>query len=253
MLNKITILSLVAVFSLMILTTNTEQSFAAEPSKALNKAEIDKLIHSYIMENPTVILQSVENYQKRDQTERRAEGIKKNSRLLFNDPTTPYAGNPNGDVTVIEFFDYNCGYCKRVWPEIAQLLDNDSNVKFLMKDYPILGPSSELASKWALASHKQGKYFEFHKALIDSKGAVNEKKLEKIAKTLSLDISKMKKDVQSDDVALTIQKNRALAVDLGITGTPAFLVNEAVAPGAVSYSQLKSMVEEERRKQAASK
>ena len=214
--------------------------------KSFTKKEIKQIVHDYIMENPQVILQSVDNYQKKNINEKREEALKRNKSMLFDDKDTPHVGNPNGDVTVVEFLDYNCGYCKRVWPDLDKLLKNDPKVKVIFKEYPILGPSSEKAAKWALAAHKQGKYLEFHRSLFESKGAITDSKLEKIAKKLDLNVARMKQDANSNEVMAIIQKNRALGLDMDITGTPAFVIEDTVIPGAVSYEQLRNVVEEKR-------
>ncbi len=213
----------------------------------LTEKDINKMIHNYIMENPHVILQSVEKYQREGASKKRESAIKRNKEYLFSNKNTPVVGNPNGDVTVVEFLDYNCGFCKRVWPNVEKLLKNDPNVKFLFKEYPILGPSSEMAARWALAAHKQGKYFDFHKNLIESRGAITEEKLTKIAKKLDLNIVKLKQDVNSSEITETLQKNRNLALELEITGTPGFVIEDTVIPGAASYEQLRNIVKEKRK------
>ena len=234
--------------------TGQKDAVAAAPqSSDLDRAQIEKIIHDYIVDHPEVILQSVENYQKQSTEERQKVALKEHADRLFNDETTPVAGNPKGDVTVIEFFDYNCGYCKRAWPNLEKLMDNDKNVRVLFKELPILGEASELAARWALAAEGQGKYLEFHKELLESRGALNEDKLKSIAEDLGLNPVRMKQDAQSDAVTKIIQKNRSLAVALDITGTPAFLVEDTIIPGAISYDQLNLLVKDKRKQKEGDK
>lgn len=219
---------------------------AAEP--ALDKAAVEKIIHEYIMNNPTVIMDSVDQYQRKTAREKSAEAIKSNTVYLFQDDDAPFLGKADGDVKIVEFFDYNCGYCKRVLPELQSLVDKDKNVKIVFKDFPILGPSSETSAKWALAAHKQKKYFPFHKIMMEHKGAISDELLQKAAKDAGLDVEKAKKDVESTDIMMQIEKNRALAGQLGISGTPAFVIGEDVIPGAIPVDEIQKLVEEARKK-----
>ena len=215
------------------------------PSAPMSKADVEKIIHDYLKDHPLEILNSVDEYQRSKVSEQHKAGLEQNQFALFKEKA-PEIGNPKGDVTIIEFFDYNCGYCKRVLPTIEALLSGDKNLRIIFKDFPILGPSSELASKWALASDKQGKYFEYHKALMNARGAINEETLSSLAKDVGLDVEKLKKDAQGSDIGDIIGKNRNLASSIGLTGTPAFVVGSQVAPGAVPLEQFKTMIETER-------
>ncbi len=209
---------------------------------ALTKSDVEKIVRDYIKSNPQEILNAVDEYQRALVSEQRKTVLAQNKFSLFKDEA-PEAGNPKGDVAVIEFFDYNCGYCKRVLPDIQKLLDEDKNVRFIFKDFPILGPSSELASKWALAAAKQGKYLDYHKALMTAQGALNEEVLSSLAKDLGLDVDRLKKDAQGSDISEAISKNRALAASLGLSGTPAFIIGDEVAPGAITIERFRSLVE----------
>lgn len=216
----------------------------------LDRTAIEKIVKEYIEANPQVILDSVDNYQKKTLRERSSEAIKNNVGYLFKDDDAPYLGDRDGDVRIVEFFDYNCGYCKKVLPELVKLAEKDKKVKIIFKDIPILGPTSETAAKWALAAHMQKKYFPFHKAMMEHKGPINDEVLEKAAKAAEMDVAKAKEDAESTDVMLQLEKNRALAGQLGITGTPAFVVGEMVVPGAAPLEELEKMVADERKKAA---
>lgn len=215
-------------------------------TNSMDKAAIEKIVHDYIMNNPDVILTSVDQYQQKTMAEQQRKSLEQNAGLLFNNDKSPSVGNPEGDVTIVEFFDYNCGYCKSVFSTVEQLLEEDKNVKIIFKEFPILSPSSELAAKWALAADNQGKYFEFHKALMEHRGKIDDAVLEGIAEKLELDIAQMKEDIAGTDIILNIERNRSLANTLAISGTPAFIVGDEIVPGAVSASRLKDIIAEKR-------
>lgn len=223
---------------------------AASASASLDKAEVEKIIEEYLMANGKVIMDAVEAYQRKDIQDRSAAGIANNKEALFNDDQAHFLGNKDGDVTVVEFFDYNCGYCKRVLPDIQALVEADKNVKVVLIDFPILGPTSETAARWALAAGKQDKYFEYHRALMEHQGQISEDALREMAKTVGLDVDKAATDANSTETTLHIEKNRKLGQDVGITGTPAFIVGDQLLPGAVPVAQMKAAVEGVRSKKA---
>jgi protein-disulfide isomerase len=166
------------------------------------------------------------------QSERMAVAIKDNSAEIFRPTGSPVVGNSNGDVTVIEFFDYNCGYCKKALTDVTQLLDKDKKVKLIPKEFPILSKGSEDAARVALAAKMQGKYWDFHRAMLESQGQANEASALRIAEKVGLDMSRLKKDMVSAEVKKEIDDTRKLAAKLGIQGTPHFLVGDRIIPGA---------------------
>jgi protein-disulfide isomerase len=216
---------------------------SAAAKAEMTKGEVEKIIESYLMNNGDKILKSVDDYQRKSIQQKTDASIKQNAEALFNNPRTPIAGNPDGDVTVVEFFDYNCGYCKQAFKDIKKLIENDKNVKIVFKELPILGPTSEVAAKWALAANNQGKYFAFHEKLMSHNGAKSDAFLEEAAKAVGLDVDKIKADIAGTEILLQIERERALATDMAIGGTPAFLVGEELIPGAVSYDTLKQKVD----------
>ena len=135
-------------------------------------------------------------------------------------------------MTVIEFFDYNCGYCKKAFPEVAQLVEKDKQVKVIFKEFPILSKGSEEAARVALAAKMQGKYWEFHRAMLEAQGQANEAGALRVAEKLGLDMARLKKDMASAEVKKEIDDTRKLATKLGIQGTPHFLVGDRIIPGA---------------------
>jgi protein-disulfide isomerase len=220
-------------------------SAPAAATTALTKEQIDQTIHDYIMNNPKLIMESVDNFQRKNMRDREAhasEDVKKNRDVLTKDASSPEAGDPKGDVTVVEFFDYNCHFCKGSFPAVQSLLDKDKKVRVVFKEFPILGPSSETAAKWALAADKQKKYFEFHKAMMDNKEQINDELLERVAKSVGMDVDKAKMDISSPDVAGQLAKNRALAEQLDINGTPAFIIGDDISRGAIPEDEMEQKI-----------
>jgi protein-disulfide isomerase len=214
----------------------------AESAPALSKNEIEQVVHDYIQAHPDEILDAVQSYQERTVRNKQQASVKTNRQTIYNDPLTPTAGNENGDVTVVEFFDYNCGYCKKVAPELLKLIEDDKKVRLLFKDFPILGPSSDAAAKWALAAHKQKKYLEFFKAMMDNKAPITESLLQGIAKDVGMDVNKAKQDAASSEILMQVERNRALAANMQIHGTPAFVVGDDLTPGAIGLDDIKELV-----------
>ncbi len=207
------------------------------------RKEIEGIIRSYLLNNPEIILEMQREFERRmeaAQQERMKLALSQYRDEIFYSPTTPVAGNPKGDVTVVEFFDYNCGFCRRAISAMAKLVESDKNVRFLFKEFPIFGKDSEAAARIAVAAKKQGKYWEMHRALLEAPGRANEAKGLRIAKKLGLDIEQLKRDMNSEEVKKEIRDAQALADKLGIRGTPHFLIGDQVIPGAPEnlYEQL---------------
>lgn len=217
---------------------------------ALSKSDVEKIVHEYIAKNPQEVLDAVDNYQKKAVQERRDSGMAKGKDALYNDAGSPSAGNPKGDVTVVEFMDYNCHFCKDALPTVLSLLDRDKNLRFVFKDIPILGPTSETAAKWALAANKQGKYFDYHTLLMKNRGPITNDLLENLAQKAGLDVARMKKDVASTEVMIQIEKNRSLAATLQINGTPGFVIGDEIIPGALGLEQLQQKIDALRQQKA---
>ncbi len=239
---------ILAALAIVLAVSSPALAADAPAQKALTQADVEKIVHDYIISNPETILTAVDDYQKKSQRDNQDAALKKNKDAVYNDADAPTIGNPKGDVTIVEFMDYNCHYCKQSFPTVLSLMNKDKNLRFIMKDFPILGPTSETAAKWALAAQKQKKYFEFHKAMMENKGPVNDETLEKAARAAGLDIAQMKKDAGSTDVMMQIEKNRNLAASLGLSGTPAFIIGDQIAFGAYEQSDLEKMIADARSK-----
>jgi protein-disulfide isomerase len=207
---------------------------SADPSafSDAQKRGIEQVVKDYLLKHPEVLVEvqgALEQKLAKDEAERTKQLVAENAKEIYRHPDAPVAGNPKGDITVVEFFDYNCGYCKRGFHNIRELIEKDGNVRVVFKELPILSKDSEDAAKIALAARAQGKYWELHQALIESKGRVTEASALEAAGKLGLDVEKLKADKESDAVKAELARVEALARKMNITGTPHFLVgNEAI-------------------------
>ena len=216
----------------------------------IDKTQIEKIIREYLIENPEVIEEAIQALQAKRQAQRQTmaqASIRKNRKQIYEDPGDPVGGNPNGDVTIVEFFDYRCGYCKRVAPVVEEALAKDKKIRIVYKEFPVLGPNSVLAAQAALASRAQGKYIAFHKALIKAKISYDEESIMKIATAVGIDTARLKKDMRAPRIQTQIAKNRTLARSLNIRGTPAFIVGKQIFPGALTPAQLAHMIQAARK------
>ena len=221
----------------------------AQTLDAAQKTEIEALVKDYILKHPEVLIQSFENHRVAQETRLNEEANKAAAELLaqLND-SIPSAGAKDADVVVVEFMDYNCGYCKRAFEELDVILKEDKKVKAYFIEMPILGPTSLEAAKWALAAHKQGKYFEYHTALMKHQGPKNESVLESKAKEVKLDIKKLKEDKESDEIRAELERNMTRANLMNITGTPGFIIGGEVVRGYLTLDQMKEAIAEARKK-----
>ncbi|HBR69954.1 MAG TPA: thioredoxin [Rhodospirillaceae bacterium] len=246
----ISMFAALAVTGALVIASSIDKTQAAEEITEGQKAEIKKMIEDYLMENPQVIMKSVEEYQKLQEKGMEAAAsakvVEHQDFLVSKD--APSAGNPDGDVTVVEFFDYNCGYCKRALSDIQELIGQDPGVRFVFHELPVLGPSSALAAQWALAAHKQGKYFEYHAALMTHNGNKDEAELTGIGTQLGLDTEKLKQDANSPEIQAMLQKGIEVSRDLGIQGTPGFVIGDRIVRGYIGPEGLKGAIAEEREK-----
>lgn len=212
--------------------------------------EIERIVRDYLKSNPEVIIEAARALEAKDQEaqqQRTKATIDANRDKLINDPDSPVMGNPKGDVTVVEFFDYQCPYCKKMTVPLYDAMAKDAKLRMVFKEWPILGPESVIAAKAALASQKQGKYREFHAALMDSKVRLSEATVMSIAEKTGLDTKRLKKDMDAPDVQEELKQNQALAAALQIQGTPAFVIGNQMAPGAISADTLKEMIDAARK------
>lgn len=215
------------------------------PAQSMTEDQIKQLALEAILENPDIIMQAVAILQQREQ-ERAASGANTVRLQLESDPNAPNLGNPEGDVTVVEFFDYNCPYCRSAGQTLQALLAADANVRVIYREWPILGEDSVIAARAALAAREQGKYEAFHWALMNGEGRVTEAIIFKVARNLGMDVAKLEADMVSPAVEAHIALSNALAQQLGFTGTPAFIVGDKTAPGMLSFDEITRLVADAR-------
>ena len=210
-------------------------------SQDISDEKIKQLALEAILENPEIIMQAVSILRQRD-AEIAASGANTVRLELENDPGSPNLGNPEGDVTVVEFFDYNCPYCRQAGKTVQKLIEADPNVRLIFREWPVLGEGSMFAARAALASRAQGKYEEFHWTLMNGEGRATEASILKVARDLELDIVKLLADMESPAVELHLERSNDLARSLGFTGTPAFIVGDQTVPGMISLEKIEKLI-----------
>lgn len=210
---------------------------------------IEQIMREYLLENPEFMLEVFAKLdEKRAEEERlNAEGaISANSDELFNDGYSYVYGNPDGDVTVVEFFDYKCPYCKRSVEDVIAATDEDGNIRLVLKDFPILSDESTMAARAALAAISQNKYMELHIALMATQGSLDEARIMRIAEEAGLDVERLRRDMTDPGIDAAIDRTHELARRVGVDGTPAFIIGSQLVPGAISKERLLEIVEEAR-------
>jgi protein-disulfide isomerase len=229
---------------------------ATEAVADMPQEEFERRVRSYLLDHPEVITEAVSRLDAR-QAEQDATQVKTvlkdHADEIFGDPDSPVGGNPDGDITLVEFFDYNCPYCRQMSPLMIQAEADDPQLRIVYKEFPILGPSSLLAAKAALAAKKQGKYVAFHRAVYQIRGPVEESKVLDAAATLGLDVDRMKADMQDPAAEAILDRNVKLAQALRITGTPGFVVGDQILVGATDLTTLKAALQAIRTGQQATK
>ena len=232
---------------------------AAVPLHAAGAAElapeqrqaVESIIHDYLLQHPEVLIEAIraaEDKVKTDASEKAKAALAARRSEIFDDPETPVGGNPKGDVTLVEFFDYRCPYCKQVQPRLQELLAGDHELRNAYKEFPILGSVSVAAARAALAAQRQGKYEAFHNAMMAAFGQITEDTVYQVADKVELDVDRLKRDMAAPQIEAALKANHALAEALDITGTPGFVIGDQIVPGAIELSSLKELVTEAHRK-----
>ncbi|APZ51111.1 MULTISPECIES: DsbA family protein [Rhodobacterales] len=218
-------------------------------SQELDEARVKELVLEAIRENPEIIMEAVALLEQRQadaQAQNQSDVLRNQRDLIEHDPNAPVLGNPDGDVTVVEFFDYNCPYCRRAKPEIRALIEEDPNVRLVYREWPILGEGSVFAAKAALAARAQGKYEDFHWAMMAIDGRANEASVMRVAEDVGLDLDQLRQDMEAQEVAEHIETSMRLTQALGFNGTPSFVIGDALVPGFVEKERLSDLVSEAR-------
>lgn len=213
----------------------------AARAEEMDEDRIKSLVYEAIRENPGIIMEAVrllEEQQQREQAAAAGATLSTIRDQLEQDPNAPVLGNPEGDVTVVEFFDYNCPYCRRAMPQVDALIEQDENVRLVYREWPILGEGSVFAARAALAARKQGKYEVFHEAMMGMNGRAEEASVIRIAGEVGLDIEQLRQDMQAPEVDEHIATSMELTRALGFTGTPSFVIGDELIGGLVQADVL---------------
>lgn len=221
--------------------------FGLETSIAADKPEItlEKEVLDIIRKNPEIIMEAIQILQARESKNNLSDAekfLKNNKKAIELGLDAPVLGNPFGDVTIVEFLDYNCGYCRKAFKTVMELLAEDKNIRVVMREWPILGNDSVVAARASLAAHKQKKYNEFHIALMENRGRNSAKSVMSLAKEVGLDIEILKKDMELTEIDAHIENSKQLAQMLNLTGTPGFIFGEEIVPGAIGLDQMREFV-----------
>ena len=220
---------------------------AASPAAATERARIKEIVREVLKEHPELVLEAIQELEARERSEansRAAQALGQHRDQLERAPGDPVGGNPSGDVTLVEFFDYKCPYCKQVNEQLFETVKQDGRVRVVFKELPILGRESLIASHAALASMNQGqgKYVAFHRALLAERGPLDEAGVTRVAASVGLDTGKLKTDMVKTAIDDRIKRNLELAHALDIRGTPAFVIGDELIPGAVDAEALKTAI-----------
>ena len=232
---------------------------AAAPARAQSfsdaqRGEIERIVKDYLVAHPEVLQEAMSELEKRQsaaELEKQVAGVRQHKEVLFNSSHQVTLGNPKGDVTMVEFFDYNCGYCKRALGDMLALIKNDPNLKIVLKEYPVLGPGSLEAAQVAVAARMQDKsgkkYLDFHQRLLGGRGPADKARALAAAKEAGFDMARIEKDMASDEVRDTLKENMKVADAIGLNGTPSYIIGSDVVIGAQGYDVLKEKVDAARK------
>src|SRR5579864_4808376 len=223
------------------------QSAFAQAFSDGQRGEIETIVKNYLVSHPEVLEEAMAELSKRQaaaETEKHEASITENSEAIFNSPRGVTLGNKDGDVTFVEFFDYNCGYCKRAMADMLDLMKNDPKLKVVLKEFPVLSEGSVEAAKVAIAARMQDpkKYLDFHTKLLGGRGPADKARAMAAAKDAGLDTARIEKDLSSPEVKATIEENFKLAEDMGMNGTPSYVIGKQVVVGAVGLDGLKEKI-----------
>ena len=218
---------------------------AEDGATTLDREAIELIVRNYIAEHPVIVVDALREWQRQaeaQQAEATQQALAARAGDLYDDAETPYAGNPDGDVVIVEFFDYRCGYCRHSAVDLFALIERDPGVKVVFKEFPILGEASRLAARAALASREQDLYFDFHQALMQADISFSEAEIMAVAESVGLDTARLKNDMADPGIDAYLARTDALARELGVNGTPAFVVDGTLYPGALGPEDFDQLV-----------
>jgi protein-disulfide isomerase len=222
----------------------------AQPFSPEQRSEIEKVIRDYLLRNPEIlqeVIQEMERRQVQADAEKHREAIKEHAEAIFNSKRQVVIGNPQGNVTMVEFFDYNCGFCRKALADKIELMKADPNLRVVLKEFPVLGEGSTQAAQVAIAVRMQDKtggkkYFEFHQKMFASRGQVDKARALAVVREIGFDAARAERDMNSDEVRLTLEEDFKLAEALGINGTPTYVFSGQVVVGAVGVQKLREAI-----------
>jgi protein-disulfide isomerase len=242
-------LRLIAAVCAAILVTVAPGASRADEFTTPQKSEIERVVHDYLIAHPEVLQEAMAELEKRQsaaEVEKHKAGVKQHEQALFSSPRQVNLGNAKGDVTFVEFFDYNCGYCKRAMADMLTLMKNDPKLKVVLKEFPVLGPGSVEAAQVAVAVRMQDatgqKYLAFHQKLLGGRGQADKAHALAAAKDVGIDMGRLEKDLASPEVKATMEENFKLAEALGLNGTPSYVIGTDVVVGAVGLPALQEKI-----------
>lgn len=237
-----------SLLALLVMTGTAAAAAAQTTSPPPDREAIEAIVRDVIRKNPELVIEALETHERRRkdaEATRAKEALAANRDALRNDANSVVAGDPKGDITVVEFFDYRCPYCKQAHTEVQGLLRRDPKVRVVLKELPILGPESVLASRAAIASRLQGKYLPFNAAMLEVR-TLSEAVIFRLAADVGLDVERLKTDMRRPEIEAIITANLKLAHALGVDGTPAFVIADKLLPGVVPAEKLADLVRETR-------
>jgi protein-disulfide isomerase len=240
---------LIVTICAMLLIIAVPQVSRADEFSTPQKSEIERVVHDYLIAHPEVIQDAMSELEKRQaaaEVDKHKAGVKEHAQALFSSPRQVNLGNPQGNVTFVEFFDYNCGYCKRAMSDMLTLMKDDPKLKVVLKEFPVLGPGSVEAAQVAVAVRMQDKsgqkYLEFHQKLLGGRGPADKVHALAAAKDVGMDMGRLEKDLNSSEVKATMEENFKLAEALGLNGTPSYVIGDDVVVGAIGLPALQEKI-----------
>lgn len=245
---KFALLLLLCAISLATPVTATKV-YAQDAVDPAERAKIEGIVRQYLLTHPEVLLEAMQALEQRERVaaeSQRQETMTHLLPVLTSNMLTPIIGPEDANMAVVEFFDYQCGYCKRLAPDLMQVMDEDKKLAVIFVEYPVLGQASVVAAHAALAAKMQGKYMDYHRALMTHKGRLSEQVIFETAESVGLDVDQLKEDMQKPEVAAYLDTVRGLAEGLGVRGTPSLVIGPAFIPGYIGADDMRKAIADAR-------
>ncbi len=233
----------------IVLSWNTHTAAQSSGFDAGQVGEIETIVRDYLLTNPEILREVMSALKEKETAERAAKtasAIKKYNDEILSSPANMVLGNPDGDITLVEFFDYNCGYCKRAMPDLTALLETDKNLRVVLKEFPILTEGSVESAKASIAAANQDRYLEFHAELLGFHGTNDSASAMQVAEVLGLDLEQFESDMAAPETLKILSETKTLATNIGIEVTPAYIIGTTLVPGAIGLEGLRQVIAETR-------